>query len=655
MGMSRFIRWTSAIALAAVLIAIAITVGVRVRRKAAIHEDAGPTIISQPDTQDDAETAIGLNKNFNYLERINGKLVFALEALQTLGKKSNWHEIEGITLHLYDDEGEPGPVLTCRQASFNSRTKNARLSGNIHILFPDGAFLSTEKGSLKEGGQTFSTGTKMTYVSKELIGTANRVDLDMKTSKIILSGGVILQSSEGNSLRAPRMEYSRKRQILQFSEGIRMLYGGAHLEANHALIRLEGQDNQPRSIDLKGDVRVRFDDAVSGRRLESRCESLFAKRDAGDSWQVDARASSGWVEFQSIGGGNNLAEIISAWRIKAVFGQGSLRSARTMGRSCFTIVPPEGEIRRGEAQSIRFWMKAGTATAVELEKNVVLYDSVWRAKAASGRMDFSTRRVILQGDPMGSARVILKSDEGVLTADQAFLVESRDHAELRGRVQGEVFKGDLAWKHAEENEHLHIASGALTISEQEYRLSEGARAWQGEELLVADEIRYRPGGGDLYAAGHVRTTFPAVMMDEKAQPGEDVVLIARIMDYSRSGRKAHYQGQVVFSSPSQVLSASDLLIELSEDNDVQKVIATGAVLLKDLKTGQELQGNTVVRDFADGLITVEGSPARATDSAGNLLSGHRLTFNEADGSVIVSEETETIYHSEEPKTEPEKP
>lgn len=656
MNIPRLVRWSSGIALVLLLGGLGGMAGWRLREKSSRERvDRNPLAESQQ------RTSLGINKNFKYLERINGQLIFTLDALQTLGKKSGWNDIEGITLH-YGNSRNPGPILTCQRAKFNSRTKEARLSGSIHVQFPDGSFLSTEAGSLEQGGNTFATNAQVTFVNNDLIGTAARARFQLKKALLILSGGVVVQTADGNSMKAPRVEYFQKDRKIKLPDGAHFSYGPLQLTAGAGSITLAEEASIPDALRLSQDVSIEMDDINSGRILHASSKTFDAVRDAEGNWQVDARSTAGWVKFELIGGENSLAQTIMSWRIKAVYGSEGLLSVKSSGRTCFQIIPYVGPSRRGESLSARVWFSGGEASNIELQDQVSLQEEKLRVLAKNARIDVSSGRVMLQGDPTGQSRVSMISDQGRVQADSAILFQAKMEVELHGRVQGEQYDialmGSAAKSGSREGESLHIAADSLRISEngEVYELGGEARAWQGDKLLVADRILYHPTERKLHAKGHVRTTFPAAFLDPRAKGTEDVVLVSRVMDFSEADGLARYQGQVVFTGPQYLLSAGDLRIELSPNGDeVERVIATGAVEMKDLQRGQSLSGTHVIRDMKTAVVEVQGSPARATDSLENMLSGRTLTFSEADGSVSVAEETETIYHSEETESEPKKP
>jgi lipopolysaccharide export system protein LptA len=195
----------------------------------------------------------------------------------------------------------------------------------------------------------------------------------------------------------------------------------------------------------------------------------------------------------------------------------------------------------------------------------------------------------------------------------------------------------------------HFASEILEVSEEGavYHLRENTRFWQGHRLLLADDVVYRNDIATMRAAGHVRTTLPASELELEGSPEEDVVVVARSLDYEQDSGTATYRGNVRYSDPKHSLAAAELTVFFDEDNDVTAVEAIGAVELVELETGRRMTGQRARRDVALQTVTITGSPVRLTDEAGNAVSGSSLTWNQADGTVSVAGDTETIYYPEE--------
>jgi lipopolysaccharide export system protein LptA len=141
--------------------------------------------------------------------------------------------------------------------------------------------------------------------------------------------------------------------------------------------------------------------------------------------------------------------------------------------------------------------------------------------------------------------------------------------------------------------------------------------------------------------------MPASQLELEGKPEEDVVVVARSLDYQKESGAAIYRGNVHYSDPEHTLSAAELKVFFDEDNNVTAVEAVGTVELVELETGRRMTGQEARREVAGQTVTISGSPVRLTDPSGNVVSGSSLTWNQADGTVSVAGGTETIYYPEE--------
>ncbi len=645
----KIIRWTTAALLALLFIGLAVVAGLRVRQKR-------PSVVEMATNQvlgKGGDEALGVSNEFKILERVQGKLIFALEALRTLGKSSGWHEIESVAVQLYNDDESKGPLLTCRQARFNVETKDADLSGSVQVEFPDGSFLSTDVGTLLGGGRRFETSTNVVFVGDGLLGSAGAATYNMKNSRLVLNKGVVVRMDGGDSLLAPELIFRRDAQKLTLPQGGTVRFGAFTLKSPKIEIELEAEGSHPSKITLKEGVSILGHDPESGQDFRGWSETLVARKDPAGRWQISARSSGPWVRFMTVGGRDVVFQEILAWEIRAVAGTHGLLNVRADGRTCLHTIPLEGPTRTGESDSVRVWFDRGAATDLELLEDVVLVGDGIEATAHRARLDAESGKVMLHGNPTGAQRVVVRSAQGRMTADQAVLFRESGKAEVRGRVQGEMFEAHLVGAPEAEpgsaDQPVHIAAGILTVTEKAtlFELRNNARMWQGQQLLTADQILYGSATGKLGAKGHVRTTLPATAVDLEASSGQDIVLSSRSMHYDDVKREAVYVGDVVYSDPDHRLEAGRLEVVLGQDGQVEKVIATGAVKIIEAATGQTLSGNRAIRDVSSGIVVLTGSPAKAVDTEGNMLSGRSLTWDQPSGRVLVSEETETIYHTEE--------
>jgi lipopolysaccharide export system protein LptA len=644
---SRFwVRRLTSVAIALVLIAIAVVITQRFNR----FRTPVARVDSDEVVGEGGDRTVGVYTGFEFVERVAGRLIFELASKRTLGLSSGWHEIEGVRLQFYQD-GEPGPVLTCDGASFNIQTRDATLEGSIRIVLPSGAMLTTDTGRFEASSRRFSTNSEVTYVSGATFGRAQDAVFDLEQDEIVLSGGVSFSSEDGATLTAPKAVYQRSERMVVFPEGGRIRFQNAQIDAPMMSVDLEKDDGPPRRIELSGGVVGRGEGFSDDGKVSAWMERVVAKHQGNGRWQVDASTTGPWITIRFVGGENYFERTLRTWILRGVLGEEGIINLRAEKGVCIDEVPTEGAPRKGEAQEARVWFSDGQPTDVELLKDVILRGDDMEARGYRARLSPEAGLTMLHGDPTGPERVLLMFSKGRVSCDQGQIFNREGRAEARGNVQGIIRDVALmgATEDDQESEPAHFAAEILDVTQDGgvFHLRENARLWQGHRLLLADDVVYRKELPSIHAAGHVRTTVPASQLDIEGDPSEDVVVVARSLDYDQASGTAVYRGNVRYSDPEHTLSAAEISLFFDENNEVTAVEAVGSVELVELMTGRRMTGRKARREVSTQMVTIEGAPVRLWDPSGNEVSGSSLTWNQADGTVSVAGGTETIYYPEE--------
>jgi len=597
-----------------------------------------------------SDPAVGIYTGFEFVERVAGREVFQLLSKRTLGLSSGWHEIEGVRLQFYRD-GEPGPVLTCDGARFNIETRDAELAGGVRIQLPGGALLSTDGGSFAAGSRTFSANTAVTFVSGATFGSAGRASYDLELDRVVLDGGIVLHSEDGARLRAPTAIYERGASTLNFPQGAEIELPRARIQAPTMSAVLEAGEGPVREIEMSGGVTATSFNLDGTGMAELRAERIAASVDGSGRWQIEAGTTGPWIRARFVGGDGYLERELTTLVLRGVLGDEGLINLRAESGVCVREVPAEGSIRWAEAETARVWFADGQATDVELVQEVLLRGEGIEARGYRARMSPQAGLTMLHGEPTGRQRVLLVSERGRLSCDQAQLFNREGRSEARGNVQGEIRDVSLVGgRDGGAEGPAHFASDSLDVTEEGavYKLRGAARVWQGPRLLLADDVVYRHAGpATIRAAGHVRTTLPATELGLDSQGTGDVVVVSRSLDYDEATGSAVYRGNVRYSDPQHTLAAAELSVHFDTDNEITAVEAIGAVEVVILESGRRMTGQHARREVREQLLTITGSPVRVSDPAGNEVSGSSLTWNQADGTVTVAGGTETIYYPEE--------
>jgi len=641
----RWIRTLSALAIAAILLVLAGLVIQRIEKfNPPVTSVDSETVAGQED-----DRAVGVYTGFEFVERVAGRKIFELLSKKTLGLSSGWHEIQGVKLKFFR-EGETGPILTCDGARFNIQTRDAVLDGSIRIEFPSGASLTTDAGKFEASSRRFTARSEVVFVSGATFGSAATATYDLANDEIQLDDGLILRTATGASMTAPRAVYRRQDGVISFPEGGSLTMGQSEIQAPLIKIELEANDGPPRRIELDGGVAARSTVPNSDGLVLAKMQRIVGVHDRTGNWQVDATTALKWIEVRFIGGEGYFERELLTWVLRGVVGEGGLINLRAEDGVCITEVPIEGPVRHGQSEQARVWFSDGQATDVEMLRNVVIQGEGVEARGFRARMSPQAGLLMLHGDPSGPERVLLLTERGRLSSDQAQLSNTEGRSEARGNVQGQILDVSLIGKAAADpSEPTHFACEILDVTDEGgiFHLREGARLWQGHRLLLADDVVFRQDAATARATGHVRTTFPASQLNVEEDQGEDVVVVARSLDFDDTAGTAVYRGNVHYSDPGHTLAAAELSVFFDEDNEVTAVEAVGSVELVILDSGRRMTGQFARREVQSQLVTLTGSPVRLTDPGGNVVSGSSLTWNQADGTVSVAGGTETIYYPEE--------
>lgn len=643
-----WVRRITALSMAFLVVVVAAMAVNRARRIMASRGQSGTPFDSIVDAA--LETAQSVYRGQSVKETVAGKLIFELTSERTLGTEGGWHELEGFRLQFHRD-GDEGPTITADGASYNVKTRDARLRGNLRVDLGDGGQLTTDTGRFSARDRVFIADSPVTFTDGSAIGTAGRATFSVEDERLLLSDGIVLRTTEGTTLTAEKIVYLRDEGLLLFPEGLTIKGVGAELQAPSGRVELDSESGKPERIGLTGGVVARSGSGPAGTLIDASMPTMVAVADAGGGWQVVATTTGPWIRLVMSGGESFLQRALWTVSLRASVGPEGPRNLRAEGGVCLREVPFEGPLRLAEAERARMWFVDGQATDVELQERVEMSGDGIVARGQRARVSASTHQIILQGDPVGTDRASLVTSSARLTADQVRLVEVDGRAEARGNVQGSMINASLVGSGDRTTDDVHFAADSLDVEDggNVFHMETTARAWQGRQLLLADDIVYHRVDQSLAAKGHVRTTFPARQVDANAtvNDDDDVVVVARMLDYSREKRLAVYRGGVHYTDPAHILSANELTVHFDETNKISNVEATGVVEIVDLETGRKMRGDSVTRDASTGLVEMEGTPAQLTDEKGNVVSGSSLTWDQASGTVSVAGGTETIYHPED--------
>ncbi|NOZ79403.1 MAG: hypothetical protein GXP48_09565 [Acidobacteria bacterium] len=600
---------------------------------------------------------VGVYHGFEFTESLSGKTVFVLKASRTLGFASGWQDIQNVQLELYRNGVHKG-TLTCDAAQFNPQTRDARLRGAVHLTFEnENGFIDTDKGRLDSASQSFVTNASVVFSSGGMIGRAGRAVYLLSKDKLLLEGGVVIGQEAGQTLRAPRVQYLRNTGQAIFPSGCVLNIGGSLVKAAHAQATMNRDSGKFSSLVLDGGVDITGPGDPGSPSFTAWMEKLTAHSDRDGLWQVTGTTSGRWIEVEIWSPGVTDLKILRTWRIGGVVAQNGPVSFECRPVVCLTEIPPSGGPRTGEAKTAKVWFDKGEPGDIKLAGDVRLSSDQMRATGFSARLLKATASLVLISNPAKTIRATLFSKDSQIAADRIEMSNVKGGAaEARGNVLGFAVSGNglLSTGEASRAAPVRFAADVLDVSHggNLLHLRKNARLWEGGKLLLADEVISDRSKGTLQAFGHVRTTFPAgeIQKKEGAGVGDELLIVARSLDFEKSAGVAVYKGNVRYSDNLRILSAAVLTIHFDTRDNVKAVDATGDVHVVDLAENRRMSGDEAHFDLQSKVMTLKGKAVHVTDAQGNVVTGTSLTWNGADGTVTISggknAPSETIIHQE---------
>jgi lipopolysaccharide export system protein LptA len=285
----------------------------------------------------------------------------------------------------------------------------------------------------------------------------------------------------------------------------------------------------------------------------------------------------------------------------------------------------------------------------ELSGGVVLTDGGSRASGERGVFDLREGRAELFGRPavaeteavrMEAPRLIYARADGLVhgTGGVRARLDEADDSVLGGSP---IARGDgPVWVEAEEGFFREQPRGFLFKGR--------VRAWRGDDLLVADELRGDETEDLVVATGDVRTLWvPEGDAGEEQSPSADgaepagrapLEVRSTKLVYRKALGLLVYTGGVVVSQESRTLACRDMDVDLSEGGGVEELRCSGDARVEDPAEGRTLLGDFLRYRPGSRVVEVtaaEGAKVSMRDRDGNVLEGARMTYDVDSGRVQV--------------------
>jgi LPS export ABC transporter protein LptC len=628
------------------------------RRPSAGRERALPPA---PEASGQATTLL---EGFDFTESVRGKPLMRIQADRTIGYgpaaglPPNLYSGEKVVLTVYPDDGPPVTVHSER-ASYDERTRESRLSGNVRWTDKDGALAETEEILFRPKTRSLEAPRRVHFTQGPTSLTAPSARYDI-AERVLHFAGPVEASGAGEGSSGLSQMTGRQGLYRRDSGAIEIEYvtgestSGDRVAADRLLLQMAPEGGRPSWARLTGNVRGVL--APSGPSLAPAAASPSKERRYSGDVGLVAFDAEGRTKSVTLEGAPAMlsedARRLTARKIEIGFEKGKAVAASAAGEVRLDSANGHAEAARGALG----FSPDGAAENAVLEGGVRL-ESDGRSGDAEKIVELTARRLWkLTGSPRQSARV--SSGGSRLSADEIEI--DRDGQVVRGQGRARaVFTPDAQKKvrmtgFVGDPKKPTFGKADLIVLEDAKKLgtlSGGATLWQDDSSLFADDISMSDVDRTVRATGSVRTVMaPAPAKTAGAEPQPASVITSKRLLYRDSDRSARFEGGVALTRGGWRASGAESTAWLDKDGQVESVEISGQVQMSDRSTGRSATAEKALDSPKAGKTVLWGSPARVTDSGGNQVAGAILTIADRGRSVEVTApeggKTETIHRTQ---------
>jgi lipopolysaccharide transport protein LptA len=243
--------------------------------------------------------------------------------------------------------------------------------------------------------------------------------------------------------------------------------------------------------------------------------------------------------------------------------------------------------------------------------------------------------------------VVVTSDRGRIEAPRMVYNTDQQIVNARGGVKALLTKVEET---ALSGTPIASGQGPVHVESQEafwrqqpssFIFRGDVRAWRGDNLLLAPELRGDKAADQLTATGGVKTLFYPTQEQAgktgKAPAGKPTPIQASASDlqYTQKSGVLIYTGNVRVDQEGKTITCQKMEVDLGADHQAKTMICTGDVKVNDPKVGRKIEGQKAVYQVSQRQVEITGEPVTMNDKEGNQVRGKRVLYYVDDGRAVV--------------------
>ncbi|HEV7503376.1 MAG TPA: LPS export ABC transporter periplasmic protein LptC [Thermoanaerobaculia bacterium] len=639
--------------------------------KAGQRREKPPAMDPKSAQVDKGMTLIGEDFDYTFTER--EKPIFRIRGTSVKADRQGIIYLDNVAVTLYDKQGRIFHVES-KNASFNRESNEGQLQGEVFLKGPDELELRTDHLDLQEKGNVVSSpsAVEIRYLGK-YVANASHMEIDLGEQTYSLMGGSQVRSIAGIEpalqLNAQRFVFERTKHWIRCEGGASLHRGEDWLEAQRIYGNVADDESGLTFVhamwDVNGETRSALQ-PVPGKAAKAadRTKVKFSGKELSVVFQPQGNQPrtvaleaplDGRARLESSGPG--LVRTLTAKRhIDGALENGVLNVAQAFGsveiveNAHLPGKPPTQRQASGQSANATFRPDGHLAT-VELSNNVIYRDGDVTATGNRGNLDMDQGRGEFVGSP-----VVVSSDRGRLEAPRMVYNTDTQIVSARDGVKAKLQKVEET---ALAGSPLSQGEGPVNVVSQEafwrqqpssFVFRGDVRAWRGDNVLLAPEVRGDKAADQLAATGGVKTIWyptdqqsaqaaatptPSPKAATTTAPRQPVQVMANEMTYGQKSGVLIYTGNVRVDQQGKTLSCQKMQVDLDDKRQAKSMVCTGDTKINDPQVGRTILGQRAVYHVADKQVEVFGDPVTMKDKDGNQIRGKRAVYAMDTGKVEV--------------------
>lgn len=621
-----------------------------------------PTPEPPQEAEENAKGAQEVGKGFDHTVTHEGRPLMRIRGKRDRRDKEGNLHVDEVLITAYQEDGSRYEV-TANSAIYSLDQKEAQLTGRVTLTGPDGFLLKTRRMNLKDGGHWVEANQSVEFKYGEkqpLYGRTQQLHAQINRGEFFLTGGVRMHtepdpnqpgqaSQQPFTLDAQKVIFERQMHQIHAENNVQLGWGDSTLTSDRLAAHLAPDTNKLQFVRAHWKVKAVFnqkDEQGHAEQITGEGDDLATLLDDQGKrpTHIELRKDGGKAHMRRTIEGGETMDLLAP-TIEADLQNGRVNTADAEGGIVLDSsgAGPQASPRHLTAKTAHALFASGGGIAQVELKGGVQFAEKGQGTISGQRAVITPERSEVFGEP-----VVMVSERGELKAPRVVYTKQDATVHAVGGVEGlmQKDKGGAMQKtplaNTDEPVRVEAEEGFWNDLQKTFLFKGKVRAWSGDRVLRADQLRGDDTNQSLAASGSVDTVW-FMPPPEHPQPGtkpgpRQVRVDSDTLAYSDRVKELIYEGNVRVVDEQRTLRSRSVTVDLDEKGQAKKMLAVGDVKLDAPAEGRSIVAETADYDVAGQMIIFHGVPVTVKDQKGGNLSGKQAVYSMETGKVKVTAE-----------------